>query len=188
MTTRKASAKALSMETWSDSFLSSFQFWIGWLAICGTALGLLAAIATLLARQESNTRSSVSELQRTTRLENAEKALEATRTQLIIAQSETKAAHALATKAEIAAKPKPFKERLETLLASIDSRIVPELRTGRPVTFTGYLKPWLYAEMQKISTEPEGRKWISMKPGPKGFAATTDGMLTDVVININPGF
>jgi hypothetical protein len=106
MPTSKQSLKLFRMGTWTDSFLSSFQFWIGWVAIIGTALGLISAVSTLLARQEISARQSAKEEQRTSRIQAAEAELETTRAKLIESREETRAVREIATKADAAARPR----------------------------------------------------------------------------------
>jgi hypothetical protein len=116
MTTSKQPIKLFRMGTWPDSFLSSFQLWVGWIAIIGTALGLLSAIVTLLARQESSSRQSAKEQERTTRIQNAEAALESTKAKLLASQAETQAVRELATKAEAATKPRRLSDEQKSLI------------------------------------------------------------------------
>ena len=117
MTTSKTPPTVFRMGTWSDSFLSSFQFWVSCIAIVGTALGLLSAVATLLARQESGVRQSTKESQRTARIQAAEAALESTKERLSEARTEAKSARELATKAETASKPRRLTDEQKALLA-----------------------------------------------------------------------
>jgi hypothetical protein len=113
------------MGTWSDSFLSSFQFWVGWVAIIGTALGLFSAVATLMARHESSGRQSAKELQRTARIQAAETALESTKMRLTEAQAEAKTARDLATKADAATKPRRLTtEQKESIISAL--KVIPE--------------------------------------------------------------
>jgi hypothetical protein len=74
--------KLFHMGSWSDAAVSGLQWWLGWLAICATALGMLAAIGTLLIRQESSRRQSAKELERTTRLVATESSLQEAETRL----------------------------------------------------------------------------------------------------------
>lgn len=182
MTRRKAPPKALRMGTWSDSLLSSFQFWVGWIAIGGTSLGLASAVATLFARQETSTRSSSKELQRTIRIETTEKALEITRTELRLAQAEAKVARELAAKAEIAAKPKPLKERITVCLQSIDPKFIIGIRSGVR-EFRGDLKPWQFTDLQKICAEPGAAAYIRIRVG-EVSSLTPDGLMTPVTVTI----
>lgn len=113
------------MGTWSDSFLSSFQFWVSWVAIAGTSLGLLSAIATAFARQESSTRQSAKEAARTERVQAAESALQDTKRELTAAQLEVKAAKELADKADAASKPRRILDPQKTAIVAA-LRTVPD--------------------------------------------------------------
>ena len=113
------------MGTWSDSFLSSFQFWVSWVAIAGTALGLLSAIAMAFARQESSKRQSAKEAARTERVQAAENALQDTKRELTTAQLEAKAAKELAGRADAASKPRRILDAQKN--AIVDAlRIIPD--------------------------------------------------------------
>ena len=86
---------------------------------------------------------------------------------------------------EAMARPKPFKERLVTLLEAIDQAIIPALRAGT-TKFEGELTPWQFAEMQKLCVEPSAAQYISMKVGAKGVRASTEGMMTNVEFILLP--
>ncbi len=116
MPERTKSTRTFYMGAWSDSFLSSFQFWMSWVAIAGTSLGLLSAIATVFARQESSARQSAKEAARTERVQAAESALQETKRKLTIAQLEVRAAMELADKADAASKPRRIVDPQKTAI------------------------------------------------------------------------
>ena len=145
-----------------------------WFGVATTLLGLLATTFGILISGELSRRDGVRDDER-------EKLLK-------IAQDDARQARSLAARAEVASRPKSFKERLESLLTSIDPALVPHLNSVGDVHVTGYMKPWQFAELQKLAAEPEGQKYISFKVGPKGLKASTEGMLTDVDITVILGF
>lgn len=81
-------------------------------------------------------------------------------------------------------KPKSFKERLIACLESIDSAIVPALRNGT-TQFRGDLKPWQFAEIQKLCSEPESSQFISVRVG-SVHSFTDQGLLTPVEFELSP--
>jgi hypothetical protein len=61
------------MSSFSDSFLSGANWWLGWIAIIGTSLGLLSAVATHIARREISQRQNAKDVIKEKRLAEAER-------------------------------------------------------------------------------------------------------------------
>lgn len=101
------------MNSLSDSFLSGANWWLGWIAIIGTSLGLLSAIATHIARREISQRQSARDAVKEQRLAEAEKRvveqtekLAGSAEKLASAQAEAAAARELAEKLKEQSKPR----------------------------------------------------------------------------------
>lgn len=87
------------MSSLSDSVLSSVNWWLGWIAIVGTSLGLLSAIGTHLARREIGHRQSQREAEKEKRLADAEARVVQQTEKLAGAAKQLEAAHAEAATA-----------------------------------------------------------------------------------------
>ena len=184
-----------------DSFVNripenALTHWFWWLSVAAVIVPVvLSGIVALLTVAAIRVNDRLADIKTAAEAENAHQArkreeltkkdLESAKEKLAAALLQVDEAKALALKAEIASRPKPFKDRLYGLLDGIDARFKPALLSGRDVELTGYLKPWQYAELQKLSAESEGKKFISMRVG-EGMKATTEGMLTDVRVTIKP--
>lgn len=86
--------------------------------------------------------------------------------------------------AEKALKPRPFTERLDAVLKSVNPAILEAIYGGNTANFEGELNPWQMAEIQKLWTEEESKKYMTFRTGPNGLRASTDGMMTDVIMVI----
>lgn len=101
------------MSSFSDSFLSGANWWLGWLAIIGTSLGLLSAVATHIARREISQRQSSRDAAKEQRLAEAERRvveqtekLAGSAEKLAAAQAEAARARELAEKIKEQASPR----------------------------------------------------------------------------------
>jgi hypothetical protein len=63
---------------------------------------------------------------------------------------------------ELAARPKPFTERLITFLSALDSRIITGLATNS-VEWSGLLRTNQYAEFESLLHENDSEKYIGQK-------------------------
>ena len=101
------------MSSFSDSFLSGANWWLGWIAIVGTSLGLLSAVATHIARREISQRQSAKDAIKEERLAEAERRvveqtakLAGSAEKLAAAQAEAAKARELAEKLKEQASPR----------------------------------------------------------------------------------
>lgn len=87
------------MSSYSDAFLSSANWWLGWIAIIGTSLGLLSAVATHVARREISQRQTVKDAAKEQRLLEAERRVHEQTEKLASSTQKLEAAEQAATKA-----------------------------------------------------------------------------------------
>jgi hypothetical protein len=90
------------------------------------------------------------------------------------------------TEAEEAAKPRPLPERLRSLLATIDPKIIPALTAGN-TNFNGGITATQFNDLQKISKEPGANKYITISPDVNmGIGMGPEGVTYGVKFTLNP--
>jgi len=68
-------------------------------------------------------------------------------------------------RAELASlRPKPLKERLLSLLQTIDARVEPTLRSGKPVGLDGRLTQAVFNQLEGLLKEPGAAELVSLRP------------------------
>ena len=83
-----------------------------------------------------------------------------------------------------ASQPLPLKERLKACINSIDPHILSQLAMGE-TRFQGNLKPYQFAELQKLSAEPGAGAYITFHAEPMlGFGA--DGTFSAAQLILDP--
>ena len=83
-----------------------------------------------------------------------------------------------------ASQPKPLKERLKACLDSVDPRILQALAQGQ-TRFRGDLKPYQFAELQKLSSESGAEAYISFH-AESALAFGADGTYNPAQFELNP--
>lgn len=101
--------------SFSDAALSTFRWWVSWIAAGGSGIGVICAMLTIFSTRESNRRSSA-------KADDMATTLQATQTKLTAAETDARMAHELARKVDLAAQPRRLThEQKQSLTASLNA-------------------------------------------------------------------
>ncbi|HAO78546.1 MAG TPA: hypothetical protein DCQ92_06130 [Verrucomicrobia subdivision 3 bacterium] len=90
------------------------------------------------------------------------------------------------TELDARTRPKPFRQRLCEVLASIDSKILPALKAGNR-NFNGGITASQFNDLQKIASEPGARDFIVVDPDVKmGIGMGPEGVTYGVKFTVDP--
>ncbi len=83
-------------------------------------------------------------------------------------------------------KPRPLSERMRNILNSIDSKIIPALKSGR-TGFEGGVSSSQFNELQKVSKEPGASRYINISSDVRmGIGMGPEGVTYGVTFTLNP--
>jgi hypothetical protein len=120
-----------------------------WLEACAVLAGLLVLLAIIgehiVGKLDAKEREAAN-----ARIDELEKAHKSAKNDL--------------AKLEAKMRPKPPEERLLKIFDEINPNIVPSLKAGHPVNFSGFVKQSQKEALDKLCAEPEASKYIKLLP------------------------
>lgn len=143
---------------WTDSSrLSGLNDYLSWIGWIVTFVGVALTALSIIVGQRVSRLNAVEDLARAKKIEALESAT----------------------------RPKSIKERLVICLDAIDPQIIPALKQGN-TKFHGKLKPWQFADLQKLSAEAGSTAFMSFRVSDEPSEVTSDGILTPVEFTLTP--
>ena len=176
LATKAELSKALTFYTVMAIIVSVIAAVLG--AFCGVKI---LRLRTAIGAIDSDEKKSLVDEVRSTKSDLSATSAKALALESALAEANTKAEETRLM-AVNASKPRPLKDRIAACLEAIDPKIITGIRSGGS-EFEGFLKPWQFSDIQKISTEPGAAAYFRLKTGDVSHFST-DGILTPVHITI----